>query len=141
MIYGIGQDIVDISRIQKILLGKHNDAFLRRVLTTEERQTAVAVKKRLCEFVSGRFAAKEALAKAWGYGIGSVVGFQDIEVLPDRWGKPCVTLSPYCWSRLTERHAGTYVIHLTLSHEKTLVSAVAIIERADVHFKETSYDS
>ncbi len=64
MIYGIGHDVLEISRMAHILAGKYADAFLNRVLTPAERELAVERKGRLAEFVAGRFAAKEAVTKA-----------------------------------------------------------------------------
>lgn len=93
MIYGIGLDVVDMSRIAEAV-GK-SDKFVSRVLTREELQVYETLSdKRKLEFVSGRFAAKEAFSKAYGTGIG-VVGFQDIKVLPNEKNKPILTCAQF----------------------------------------------
>lgn len=93
MIYGIGHDVLEIRRMKDILAKASGGKFIRRILTPAELQLAEGRTGRLPEFVSGRFAAKEAVVKALGCGIGSEVGFQDIEILPDSSGKPGVKLT------------------------------------------------
>ena len=69
MIIGIGIDIIELNRIEKMLDGKLK--FMERILTENERNVAMELKgSRLTEFVGGRFAAKEAYSKAVGTGIG-----------------------------------------------------------------------
>lgn len=93
MIVGIGIDMVELSRIEQIVLGKVT--FLRRILTPKEYELYEALShKRKIEFVAGRFACKEAFSKAFGTGIGKV-GFQDIEILKQENGAPIVTNSPH----------------------------------------------
>ena len=80
MIIGIGIDIIELNRIEKMLDGKLK--FMERILTENERNVAMELKgSRLTEFVAGRFAAKEAYSKAVGTGIGKEVSFLDIEVM------------------------------------------------------------
>ncbi len=82
MIVGIGIDIIELNRIEKMLDGKLK--FMERILTENERNVAKGLKgSRLTEFVAGRFAAKEAYSKAVGTGIGKEVSFLDIEVRND----------------------------------------------------------
>lgn len=100
MIYGIGHDVLEIERISKVMKRGLGTKFIRRVLTEQEYQLAERRGGNMAEFVAGRFAAKEAVVKALGCGIGHVVGFQDIEILPDRKGKPEVALSSEAWKRL-----------------------------------------
>ncbi|UHA74918.1 holo-ACP synthase [Paenibacillus sp. 481] len=127
MIYGIGHDIVEIERIQRILSGDISKRFIARLLTSEEQVLHQERGGRQTEFVAGRFAAKEAVVKAIGTGIGAKVGFQDIEVLPDHLGKPYCRLSERAWSRLG-LSAHEYVIHISISHQPNLASAYAIME-------------
>lgn len=128
MIIGIGHDLVEIGRIEQILQDAKAAAFLRRILTDEERDAAPSGGRRLAEFAAGRFAAKEAVSKAFGCGIGVKVGFHDIHVLPDRLGKPCCTLSSSAWERLG-LDAGKTVIHVSITHERGFASAFAVAER------------
>lgn len=128
MIYGIGHDVLEIARMRRILDRESGPKFIRRILTPAELQLADGRTGRLPEFVSGRFAAKEAVVKALGCGIGSEVGFQDIEILPDGSGKPSVTLSEAAWSRLGLNGA-EYILHLTITHSQELASTFAVMER------------
>ena len=86
MIYGVGTDIVNIDRIQKIIL-KNKEGFIKRVLTDHE-QALFANKADSAAFCAKRFAAKEAFSKALGTGIGRIVGFQDLTVRNNDNGKP-----------------------------------------------------
>lgn len=128
MIYGIGHDVLEIARIGS-LLGQGPEAkILRRILSADELELAGKRSGRLAEFASGRFAAKEAIVKALGCGIGSTVGFQDISVLPDIHGKPAVHLSEAARERLGMAEGG-YMIHVTITHTRELASAFAVVER------------
>ncbi|KIL36788.1 4'-phosphopantetheinyl transferase [Cohnella kolymensis] len=128
MIVGVGLDVVELERIAGIMAGPSKERFAARILTVQERSRWSALPaRRALEFIAGRFAAKEAAAKALGCGIGRVVGFQDIELLSDRQGKPHCTLSEAAVSRLqwTDK---TFHIHVAISHERSLAAATAIIE-------------
>jgi holo-[acyl-carrier protein] synthase len=112
MIKGIGTDIVAIDRISL------EDAFVKRILTTKEIQLfeEMTNKTRKQEFLAGRFAAKEALMKALGTGIGSS-SFQDFTILPDALGQPRCELAGY-------------TVHLSISHDAGVAIAFAVIEHA-----------
>ena len=128
MIRGIGTDIVEISRIQSILESQHAEKFTSRILAQAERNYAANREQRyILQFVAGRFAAKEAIAKALGYGIGINLSFQDIEILPDEQGKPQVQLDVGARTRcdLTTNTR----ISLSISHERAYAIAFAIIEQ------------
>lgn len=126
MILGIGTDLVEITRVRRFLEGDSGERFLERVLTPEERRLAREKRGRLTEFVAGRFAAKEAVVKALGTGIGGVTGFQDVEVLPAEGGRPQVTLSAEARSKL--KLPPEFRIHLSITHTAGLASAYAIVE-------------
>ncbi len=126
MIQGIGTDLLEINRIQRILQRPIRFKFLNRVLTPAEQQLAKLRTINLTHFVAGRFAAKEAIAKAIGSGIGQQIGFQDIEILPDAKGRPVA-----CLSQTAKRNClfeSNHVIHLTITHSQHYASAFAIIE-------------
>ncbi|NMO97382.1 holo-ACP synthase [Paenibacillus lemnae] len=129
MIYGIGHDVLEIKRVNLLLSGTHGQKFMERVLTESERQLAEDRSGRKAEFTAGRFAAKEALSKAFGCGIGANIGFLDMEVLPDRLGRPVAAISGAAWSRLGIADPENYLIHLSISHQSELASAFAVIER------------
>ncbi|THF72660.1 holo-ACP synthase [Cohnella fermenti] len=129
MIAGVGLDVVELERVDRLLAGSAGSRFMARVLTAAERDRCrERAGRRLLEFVAGRFAAKEAVVKALGCGIGAAVGFLDIEVLPDASGRPECRLSPEAWARLgleEERHH----LHVAITHERSLAAATAIVER------------
>lgn len=128
MILGIGTDLTEIGRVKRIIGSPEGERFVERVLTLRERELAQERKGRLAEFVSGRFAAKEAVVKALGCGIGAVCGFQDIEVLPDEAGRPLAALSAAALERLGY-HPGEVQVHLSITHTAELASAYAVLER------------
>ncbi|HEY2493852.1 MAG TPA: holo-ACP synthase [Paenibacillus sp.] len=130
MIYGIGHDILEIKRVERLLSGKLSEAFMIKVLTTKECELARNRGANRAEFVAGRFAAKEAITKAFGCGIGAIIGFHDIEILPDAWGKPWVQLSEEAWERLDlPGQIVDYAIHLSISHQREMASTYAIVEK------------
>ncbi|GGH38401.1 holo-ACP synthase [Paenibacillus segetis] len=128
MIYGIGHDVVEIERIKVMLNGRNGEKFMRRILTPAEFELP-GRSTRSAEFLAGRFAAKEAVSKAFGCGIGQVLGFMDMEILPDVAGKPSVSLSPMAWTRLQLNGPKEYTIHLSITHERHLASAFAVVEQ------------
>ena len=125
MIVGIGIDIVDVSRIER-LLGEYGDQFARRILAEAER-TAFAASARPVWFLANRFAAKEALSKALGTGLRYPVTLHAISVSSDSVGKPAFDfhgpLPDYLASRGVARH------HLSLTHEKAMACAVVVLEQ------------
>lgn len=129
MIYGIGHDVLEIRRVDTLMRGPQGQRFMERILTGSERELADGRGGRRMEYVAGRFAAKEAVSKAFGCGIGSQIGFKDIEVLPDKLGRPVAGLSREAWTRLGIGEPERYIIHLTISHQTELASAFAVIEK------------
>lgn len=92
MILGIGNDIVEVDRIRAIL-EKHGKRFLDRLYTPREQEYCLKHKDPAIHF-AGRFAAKEALAKALGTGLGrELVTWVDLEIINDAYGKPLVKMS------------------------------------------------
>ncbi len=120
---GIGTDIVQISRI-KASFEKQGQRFVDRILTEAEqeifRQRGMSV-----SFLANRFAAKEAIAKALGTGIAGGVSFVDIQVLPDSYGAPEVTLFNASLQRLCD--IGAKSVKLSISDEKEYAVAFAIV--------------
>jgi len=129
MIVGVGLDVVELERIVRLLAGPAGEKFAARVLTAGElAQWQALSERRAAEFMAGRFAAKEAVVKALGCGIGAAVGFRDIEVLPNSAGRPACRLQARAWGRLglePERH----LIHVAITHERSLAAATALVER------------
>jgi holo-[acyl-carrier protein] synthase len=129
MIVGVGIDMVELERVDKLLAGSTGARFLEKVLTEGERARVQGMSgRRALEFVAGRFAAKEAIVKALGCGIGSVVGFLDIEVLNGGSGRPIGQLSPAAWDRLALQ-ADQVNLHIAITHERSMAAATAVVER------------
>ena len=82
--------------------------------------------KRPAPFLAARFAAKEAISKAFGTGIGAKLGWQDMEVGRKESGEPFVILHGGGQRLLAER--GGRIVHLSLSHTEHYATAVAILE-------------
>jgi len=122
MIYGIGTDIVEIRRIKEIL--ENNPKFIERVFGKNEIEY---LKRRNLrpEYVAGRFAAKEAVAKAMGTGFS---GFEikDIEIESTALGKPIAVLKGK--AKLLIQKYGEYKIHLSISHGMDSAVAYVILE-------------
>jgi holo-[acyl-carrier protein] synthase len=122
LIYGIGTDIVEISRIKDIL--DNNIKFLDKVFNKNEIEYLKSRNLRP-EYVAGRFAAKEAVAKAMGTGFR---GFdvKDIEIESTVLGKPIVVLKGK--AKLLIQKQGEYKIHLSISHGLESAIAYVILE-------------
>ncbi|OXM13625.1 holo-ACP synthase [Paenibacillus herberti] len=128
MIVGIGHDLCEIDRVEKLLARETGGRFCERILTDREQLLAAPLEgRRLAEFVAGRFAAKEAVAKALGCGIGASAGFRDIAVLRGDSGRPICELSEH--ARLALGLDEPIVVHITITHEKGLASAFSVVER------------
>lgn len=124
MIKGIGIDIIDKQRMEK-LIDRLGERFLLRILTPLEYQ-AIPSGERAVEYASGRFAAKEAFAKAVGTGIGKELSWQDIEVGRDERGKPILILSSrWLGDNDPDRRLK---FHVSITHEKKYAVAQVIIE-------------
>jgi holo-[acyl-carrier protein] synthase len=125
MIVGLGIDVVEVSRIDAILK-KFGDRFLERILLPEE-MAYCASHKSPGPFIAARFAAKEAVSKAFGTGIGAAIGWHDIEVRHKDSGEPYVVFHGKGLDLFVSRKAN--VIHLSLSHTAASAVAVAILEQ------------
>lgn len=125
MIYGIGVDLVETPRIER-LLAQYGERFARRVLTELEWPGYQRTNKPVL-FVANRFAAKEAFSKAMGTGFRYPVTLQNISVVQNKAGKPGYALSA-ALSAMLQQHAITGH-YLTISDEKSMACAVAILEK------------
>ncbi|MBV7508721.1 holo-ACP synthase [Bacillus sp. sid0103] len=115
MIKGIGIDIIELSRIQDILLRQKK--FVDRVLTpTERKKFEELPAARKVEFFAGRFAAKEAYSKANGTGIGAELSFLDIEIDNDSTGKPFIA-KPETRAHLSISHSRDYAVAQVMIEE------------------------
>ena len=124
MIYGIGIDIEEVSRMKAVISGRGR--FLERFFSKEEYE--MFEKKSFCaETVCGNFCAKEAFVKALGTGFRKIV-LSDIEVLRDELGKPYYNFKGKLKDEIASKG---YIVHLSLTHTKQTAAAVAIIEKQD----------
>lgn len=127
MMIGIGTDIVEITRVRRIVDGDLGSRFLRRILTETELAQVAGKQARLAEFAASRFAAKEAVVKALGCGIGERTGFHDVEILSEPSGKPVCRLSGRTREAVGFREGDR--LHVTLSHSDGHAVAFAVWER------------
>ncbi|MBM3343490.1 MAG: holo-ACP synthase [Betaproteobacteria bacterium] len=125
MIYGIGVDLVETSRIER-LLNEYGERFARRVLTELEWPGYQRTKKPVL-FVANRFAAKEAFSKAMGTGFRYPVTLQNISVVQNKLGKPSYAVSKALGAMMAHHEICGH--HLTISDEKSMACAVAILEK------------
>lgn len=124
MILGTGIDIIEVARIAASH-EKFGERFLTRVLRPAEIAYCLS-HKHPAPFLAARFAAKEAVSKAFGTGIGAQLGWQDIEVARQESGEPFVILHDKGLALFERR--GARLVHLTLSHTATYAAAMAILE-------------
>jgi len=125
VIYGIGVDVLEPGRIER-LLEKYGDRFAHRVLTMDE-WPAYKRSRRPALFLANRFAAKEAFSKAMGTGFRYPVTLRQISVLQNRLGKPELSFRPDLGALVARE--GIVGHHVTISDEKNVACAVVVLER------------
>jgi holo-[acyl-carrier-protein] synthase len=121
MIYGIGIDIVDISRVDFELS--------KKILGEKELQIYHELKKpdRKKEFLAGRFAAKEAFFKALKLGIGKI-SFKEVQIVYDKeMGNPEILIQGD--SKTLLEQLGLSNFHISITHEKNYAVAVVVVEK------------
>lgn len=119
MILGIGSDIIEVERIEA-LLSRYKDRFLQRIFTPYEQAYCFRYRNP-APHLAGRFAAKEAVAKALGTGLSQNLTFLDIEIGREASGKPIVLLSS------TAREAfSNPQLFITISHCRHYATAYAV---------------
>ena len=126
MILGIGIDIIEVARV-KASHEKFGERFANRILLPDEIAYCLS-HKNPAPFLAARFAAKEAVSKAFGTGIGAELGWQDIEVCRRDSGEPYVVLHDKGHALLERRAAR--LVHLSISHTERHATAMAILESA-----------
>jgi len=131
MIIGIGSDICDIRRIEKVI-ARHGERFLDRIFTTTERARAERRANAAATYAK-RFAAKEACAKALGTGVRRGVFFHDMGVVNLPGGKPTMQLTGGALARLraiTPKGCDVQ-IDLTITDEYPLAQAFVLISTTE----------
>ena len=113
MIVGLGIDVIDVSRIESAMV---DPKFIERILTPAERLFVTTPHR-----MAGRWAAKEAIAKA----VSVELSWQDVEILNDEDGKPIAVIDAEKW-----RSKG-FRLHISITHERGHAAAVAILEKTN----------
>ncbi len=128
MIIGLGNDIVDIRRIEKTL-EKHGERFTNRIFTDLERAKADKRAERAATYAK-RFAAKEACSKALGTGFNMGVFWKDLGVENEPSGRPTLRLTGGAAKRLSAMtpQGTTAHVHLTMTDDYPYAQAIVIIE-------------
>jgi holo-[acyl-carrier protein] synthase len=124
MILGTGIDLIEVARVAGSV-ERFGDRFLGRILRPAEiaycRSQAVSA-----PHVAARFAAKEAVSKAFGTGIGAALGWHDIEIERCDSGQPLIRLHGKGLDLLASR--GGRRLHVSLTHTQVYAAAVAVLE-------------
>lgn len=125
MIYGIGTDLVEPSRIAS-LLDRYGKRFAKKILTDSEWPEFMSSGKQVM-FLAKRFAAKEAFSKAMGTGLRHPVSLSCIGVAHDHLGKPYYNFHPELGILI--KNEGIISHHLSMSDEMNLACAFVILEK------------
>ncbi len=126
MILGLGIDLIEVERIRSSYV-RHGERFLSRILHPNEIAYCLSHREP-AQYLAVRFAAKEAIAKAFGTGFNAQLGWRDIEVGRRESGEPFVILHGAGLKLLAER--GARAVLLSLSHTAQYATAVAVLESA-----------
>src|ERR1700758_4576311 len=126
-VIGTGVDLVECARIQRSI-DRFGDRFLRRVFTDGEIEYSNSMKFP-ARHLAARFAAKEAVSKAFGTGIGKAMGWREIDVRKKPSGEPYLIFSGGAEKLVKSR--GITRSHITLSHTDHHAMAVVVLESSD----------
>jgi holo-[acyl-carrier protein] synthase len=126
MVIGIGLDLIELARVER-LLARHGERFLRRILTPVECE---GMRGDPVAYVASRLACKEAAFKALGTGWGMGVTWKQVEILRMASGAPQVCFHGTAQRRLAQW--GRVAAHVTLTHTRDHAAAVVVIEECAV---------
>ena len=129
LLLGLGTDVIEIDRVRGVR-ERQGDRFLHRVFTEEERAYCLGM-KHPDKHLAARFAAKEAVAKAFGTGIGAELGWTSVSVYHGHRHEPFVRLDEQ-GAALLRRAGGTHVL-LSLAHCDSVALAIAALVRCEDH--------
>ena len=121
-IFGIGIDVIEVERIEDAM-EEFGDRFLDRIFTEEERDYCLNQKRPAIHFAA-RWAAKEAVSKAFGTGIGELLAWQDMEIARLHSGEPEMILHGRGRQFVEER--GITQVKISLTHAKNYAAANAV---------------
>lgn len=122
MIVGVGIDVVEIHRMNE-LIERWGERFFEKIFTPKEIEYASSQASSTHHY-AGRFAVKEAVAKALSTGWSGGFRWKDVEVTNDNSGKPSVQLYGHVKELLKES-----VVFVSISHSENVIVAVAVIEK------------
>ncbi|MCK9275487.1 MAG: holo-ACP synthase [Syntrophales bacterium] len=125
MIYGVGIDLVEVERIEKIM-ARWGDSFTSRVYSDSENEYC-GRHIHPVQHYAVRFAAKEAFLKSLGLGMGRGICLKHIEIVVDVLGRPIMNLNNSTREVLAK--IGATNVHVSLTHTKKYASAVIVIEQ------------
>ncbi len=125
MIYGIGIDVVEVDRIEAAI-ERQGEAFLARLFTEAERKYCERQSRPAMHFAA-RFAAKEAVSKAFGTGIGGQASWLDMEVLRVESGAPKMLFHGNAAEFLITE--GISEVQISLTHARDYAAANAVAMR------------
>ena len=125
MILGVGIDIIEVARIASSY-EKFGEKFVQRILHADEIAYCRS-HKNPAPFIAVRFAAKEAISKAFGTGIGAALGWRDMEIRRQPSGEPFVVLHGKGKKLFKSRRARRLLV--SLSHTANYEAATAVLER------------
>ena len=132
MIFGIGTDILEISRIDKILK-KYNQTFVGRIFGTNEIKIIENKSKNISLFLGKRFAAKEAVWKSLSPKRGDGLVFKEIEILNNQNGKPYLFFSGHTQKYIMNKEIelnSKLIFDISISDEPPYVLAFVVISLA-----------
>ena len=124
MILGTGIDIIEVARIAASF-EKFGERFVNRILLPDEIAYC-QLHRQPAPFLAARFAAKEAISKAFGTGIGAQLGWQDMEIRRKESGEPFVVLHGKGEELFKAR--GAKKLHISISHTEQYAAVTAILE-------------
>ncbi len=124
MILGLGIDIIEVARISASL-EKFGERFGQRILLPDEMAYCLP-HRHPAPFVAARFAAKEAISKAFGTGIGAQLGWRDMEIRKKESGEPFVVLHGKGRELFESRRAKQLLI--SISHTEHYAAVTAVLE-------------
>jgi len=124
MVVGLGVDLVEVSRIEQSI-ARHGERFLQRVFVAGEIAYCGAM-KRPWPFYAARFAAKEAVAKALGCGIGSSCGWLEIEVRRKGSGEPFISLHGAASATAERLRISSFLLSLSHTENYAVAQALAL---------------
>lgn len=123
MIRGTGMDLISIRFVEQ-MLAKGGDLFTAQFFSAGERELFSGKKRHAADFLAGRFAAKEALLKAFGTGMDCELGWNEMSFLNQAGGQPYLVRTP----RLARYLQPQDSIHVSISHHGDYAAAFIIIE-------------